>query len=185
MVRCKVCGYITREGKLKDKCPACGAPAKAFEPYTDPMSSRRRFVLNLSLHPIATHFPITLVVAELIFFIAIPFLAGDARDLLVNTIKILVLLTPAVVILTLALGWIDGRIRFHKIKVSKILKRKILLSSILFVVSLAVTLIAWLIGLSSFAVVLTAILLSAVNFVLVFLLGLLGSSVNQSAFPGK
>ena len=28
MVRCKSCGYLMPEGKLKDKCPACGVPAK-------------------------------------------------------------------------------------------------------------------------------------------------------------
>ena len=36
LIRCKACGYVTREGKIKDVCPACGVPAKMFEPYTDP-----------------------------------------------------------------------------------------------------------------------------------------------------
>jgi len=28
LIRCKACGYITKEGKVKDVCPACGVLAK-------------------------------------------------------------------------------------------------------------------------------------------------------------
>ncbi len=185
MVRCKVCGYITREGKLKDKCPACGAPRTAFEPYTDTMSPARRRILDLQLHPIATHFPITLVVAVFLFSLAVPFFTAESRELLVDTTKILALLTPVVTAITFAVGWLDGRIRFHKIKISRILKRKVLLAAILLVISLAVTLIVWLTGFDTAAIEIVVILLGAANLVVVFLLGLLGTSINQSAFAGK
>ena len=42
MVRCKACGFLMKEGKLGDRCPACGAPKTAFEPYKDPMAWNRR-----------------------------------------------------------------------------------------------------------------------------------------------
>ena len=48
LIRCKACGYVTCEGKIKDVCPACGVPAKMFEPYTDPVSEkRRRFLASI------------------------------------------------------------------------------------------------------------------------------------------
>ncbi len=56
-LKCKACGYIIDEKKLGDVCPACGVPRKAFEPWTDDMSPRRRVLLTLNLHPIALHFP--------------------------------------------------------------------------------------------------------------------------------
>ena len=56
-LKCKACGYIIDEKKLGDVCPACGVPRKAFEPWTDDMSPRRRTLLTLNLHPIALHFP--------------------------------------------------------------------------------------------------------------------------------
>ena len=31
-VRCKACGYIMEEGKVGDRCPACGAPRAALVP---------------------------------------------------------------------------------------------------------------------------------------------------------
>ena len=146
MVRCKACGYIMEEGKLGDKCPACGAPKTAFMPYVDPMSASRRKLLNLDLHPIAVHFPISFAVAVLVFSIAIVFLSGDASTLLISTTKILVLLIPVLVIIAGHVGYIDGKVRFRKIKNSKILQRKILYASILFIVSVALAVIVWISG---------------------------------------
>jgi uncharacterized membrane protein len=185
MVRCKACGYIMKEGKLGDRCPACGAPRTAFEPYTDPMARPRRRVLDLQLHPIATHFPIVFVVAVLVFSIAIPFLTGDARTMLVGTVKILSLLLPLVVILAFLVGLWDGHIRFRKIGNSKILKTKIIYAVFLFIVSAALAVIVWTGEYSAFGVTLGAILLGAAGIILVFLLGTLGTSVLGAAFPGK
>jgi uncharacterized membrane protein/rubredoxin len=185
MIRCRACGYIMKEGKLGDRCPACGAPKTAFEPYKDPMSWERRRILRLQLHPIATHFPITLVVAVLVFSLAILFLSGEGQQLLVSTNKILVLFIPLVVILAALAGWLDGRIRFRKIRNSQILKRKILYAIILFVVSLGLAFDVWTGGFNTLVVTLGAILLSAAAVVLVYLLGILGTSVLEAAFPGK
>ncbi|MHA1205582.1 MAG: rubredoxin-like domain-containing protein [Candidatus Heimdallarchaeaceae archaeon] len=41
---CKVCGYITTEGEIKDYCPTCGAKAKAFEPYELTISEKRKII---------------------------------------------------------------------------------------------------------------------------------------------
>ena len=52
LVRCKSCGFITRSASVKEVCPACGVPARMMEPYTDPLSEkRRRFALDI--HPVS------------------------------------------------------------------------------------------------------------------------------------
>jgi len=185
MIRCKVCGYIMFGGKLGDKCPACGAPKTAFEPYTDPMAAPRRKILNLQFHPIAVHFPITFTVAAFVFSLAILFLSGEAKELLVSSNKVIALFVPVLVIIAGLVGWVDGRVRFRKIKNSQILKRKIFYAIFLFVISIGLTLIIWTGEFSTLVFTLVAILLSAAATVLIYLLGLLGTSITGAAFPGK
>jgi uncharacterized membrane protein len=185
MVRCKACGYIMPAGKLHDKCPACGAPKTSFEPYTDPMSSERRQVLNFDLHPIAVHFPISLAVAVFVFSIAIPFLNGLPRTLLIDTDKILSLFIPVTTASAFGLGWIDGKIRFRKILNSQILLTKITYAILLFCASVIQTVIIWVYGFDNAGFTALIVVLGAAASVLVILLGLLGKTIRNAAFPGK
>ena len=185
MRRCKACGYISKDGKLGDRCPACGAPITAFEPYTDPVGESRRKILNLHLHPIAVHFPTTFAVAAFVFSAAISFFSGEAQALLISTTKIVAIFLPLVIILAFWVGWWDGRIRFRKIKNSQILKRKIVYACFFFAVSLGLVAVVWAGGFGSVVSTLATILLSAAAVVLSILLGLLGMSIAQAAFPGK
>ena len=184
MVRCKVCGYIMFGGKSGDKCPACGAPRTAFEPYIDNMAQPRRKILNLQLHPIAVHFPVAFAVAALVFSFVTIFLSGQARTTLIDATKIIVLFIPILVIAAGIAGWLDGRVRFHKIKNSMILKRKIVYAIILFIISLALAVTIWTGGTDSWVFALGA-LMSLAAVVMVYLLGLLGTSIIGAAFPGK
>ena len=59
---CKPCGFVMKESELQDLCPACGLPKKVFEHYKDRMSPGRRKILGLDMHPIAVHFPQTVLV---------------------------------------------------------------------------------------------------------------------------
>jgi uncharacterized membrane protein len=171
--------------KLGERCPACGALKTVFEPYTDPMGERRRKILNLHLHPIAVHFPTSFAVAAFVFSLTTPLFSGNAQKLLVSTNKILVLFLPLLVIITFLVGWVDGKIRFRKIRNSQILKRKILYASFLFAIAIGLALAVWLGNFPAFVPALLAIFLSAGAVVLSSLLGLLGMSITQSAFPGK
>lgn len=184
LVRCKACGYIMEEGKLGDKCPACGAPKTAFMPFVDPMSPSRRNLLKIDLHPSAVHFPVSLTSAVLVFCIAIAFLSGNARILLVDTTKILVLLVPIMVIIAGIMGFVDGKVRFRKVKNSMILRRKILYASILFVVVTAIAVIIWVFGFSMVVNAVAAVL-AAIALGLIIVLALLGTSINEAAFPGN
>jgi uncharacterized membrane protein len=185
LVRCKACGYIMEEGKLGDKCPACGAPKAAFMPYVDTMGARRRNILKLDLHPIAVHFPVSFSVAMLVFSIALFFLAGDARTFLINTNKVLVLLIPVMVIIAGTAGYIDGKIRFRKVGNSQILKRKILYASIFLAASIALAVVVWVSGLESPAFITASVVLAAIASGMIVILSLLGTSILEAAFPGN
>ncbi len=183
-VRCKACGFIMEEGKLGDRCPACGAPKTAFAPYVDTVGARRRALLNLQLHPVGVHFPVSFTAALLLFAIIGAFLTGDAKILLNDTIKVLGSAFPVVVIASGVLGYIDGKTRFRKIGVSAILKRKILYASLLLVLSAGITAAVWTIDAGSGTYSLVVGLLSAGSLGLVVQLGLLGTSILGAAFPG-
>jgi uncharacterized membrane protein len=148
------------------------------------MAQPRRKILNLQLHPIAVHFPIAFSVAALVFSFVTIFLSGQARTTLIDATKIIVLFIPILVIAAGIAGWLDGRVRFHKIRNSMILKRKIVYAIILFIISLALAVTIWIGGIRTWVYVLGT-LLSIAGVVLIYLLGLLGTSIVGAAFPGK
>ncbi|MHB8084574.1 MAG: rubredoxin-like domain-containing protein [Dehalococcoidia bacterium] len=185
MVRCKACGFIMEESKLGDVCPACGVPRISFEPYTDPISENRRRILNFDLHPIAVHFPVSFTVAVLVFSLASFLFSGQVEDLLTYTTKMLVLFLPPVVLLAFLVGLLDGKARFRKIRNSHILKTKIVLGIVLFVLSLGLAVVIWLKAFTDPVFTLISIILSVGALACVFVLSLLGTSVSNAALPGK
>jgi uncharacterized membrane protein/rubredoxin len=144
LVRCRVCGYITAEGKLGAKCPACGAPRSAFEPFNDRISERRRALLDLHLHPMFVHFPQAFSVSILVLSFAPFIFRGQALELLSATLKILALALPPAAAAAFAAGVIDGRTRFKGIRRSPILRRKLIIASLLVLSSLGAALRLWL-----------------------------------------
>ena len=66
---CRPCGYVLKESELGDVCPACGLPRKVFEDYKERMSPGRSKILQLDLHPIAVHFPQSMLVLSLLALI--------------------------------------------------------------------------------------------------------------------
>jgi hypothetical protein len=185
MVRCKACGYILEEGKLGDKCPACGAPRAAFLPFVDPVAEPRRRLLNFHLHPIAVHFPTSFIVAVFVFSFAILFLSGEGQSLLISTTKIMSLFIPAMVVLSGVVGFVDGKVRFRKIKNSAILKRKIVYASLLLVVSIILTVLIWTQGFDRTIFKSLDVLLAALALGFIVVLSLWGMSIKEAAFPGN
>lgn len=182
LVRCKACGFIMPEGQQGDRCPACGAPRSAFEPYVDRVGESRRRILRFHLHPIAVHFPTTLSVAILVFSAGALILTGQAGSLVESTVQILGICLPLVVLLAGIIGFWDGKMRFRKIRNSKILKTKLSYAIALFLVSLGIAVIVWPDG-PIFKVL--VLVLSAGTVVCSIFLGLLGMSLDDAAFPGK
>ncbi|OHD75422.1 MAG: hypothetical protein A2V99_10760 [Spirochaetes bacterium RBG_16_67_19] len=185
MVRCKVCGYVMPEGKLRDKCPACGVAAKAFEPWEDPLSEQRRRALTLDLHPIAVHFPTAFVVSLIVIFVVGLAFRGGAAELFLCAGRLMSLFLPLVVILAFLLGVKDGLVRFRSVQRSEVLKKKVLFGLLYFVFALALPLVVWLWGVAGAAPLAVALALSAAGLACNVVLSLLGTSVLSSAMPGK
>ncbi len=81
LLRCKSCGYIVEAGRVGEVCPACGVPRKMMEPWKDPLSQRRRFLLGLDLHPIVDHFSVSFsacAVVVALFLLLFPGFSGRA-----------------------------------------------------------------------------------------------------------
>jgi len=172
------------KSKLRDKCPACGVPSQMLEPYTDPVSERRRKVLELDIHPVAVHFAVSFTATVLVFSIVSIFFGGPIQGFLISTTKVLAILLPFLVAITFAVGVMDGRIRFRKVGNSQILKKKILFASLFLVVSIGLALSLWLGGLGTVLLNSIAIVLSAACLGFVVVLSLLGTQILNAAFPG-
>ena len=89
---------------------------------------------------------------------------------------------PIVVLLAGGIWFWDGKMRFRKIRNSKILKTKLIYAVALFIVSLGIAVIVWPDGLVFRVLVLV---LAAGTVVCSIFLGLLGMSLDDAAFPGK
>lgn len=141
LLRCKACGYVINSKKLRDICPACGVPKSAFETYKENISSRRKLILGLNLHPIAVHFPqaFAIVISAFIIFDML-FNPSFGFNLMI-TVKVLSIILPLTVLAALCCGIIDGKTRFKKLS-TPILIKKIAIGSTLLMVSIAVAYIA-------------------------------------------
>ena len=134
LVRCKPCGYVMEAGKLKDVCPACGMPAKAFEPYRERVALNRLFVLSLDMHPIAIHLSQTFVILIPLMMFSIMLFPDFNRDIFTSVLQFSIYVFPLTLIAAIITGVIDGLFRF-KTLTPPILRLKIILSSIIIVLS--------------------------------------------------
>jgi hypothetical protein len=134
LVRCKPCGYVMEAGKLKDVCPACGMPAKAFEPYRERVALNRLFVLSLDMHPIAIHLSQTFVILIPLMIFSIMLFPDFNSDIFTSVLQFSIYVFPLTLIAAIITGVIDGLFRF-KTLTPPILRLKIILSSIIIVLS--------------------------------------------------
>jgi uncharacterized membrane protein/rubredoxin len=145
LMRCKSCGYVIEEGRLGDVCPACGVPAKLFDPWEDPVSPKRRTVLALDVHPIIVHFPVSFAVSALVAVLFALVFPQVFRQTVVAILRGLILALPVVAAAAIATGLIDGKVRFRKIG-TPLLRRKIVLGSLFLASSAAALLLTFLVG---------------------------------------
>lgn len=183
LVICKVCGYIMKESDVKDVCPACGVPAKAFEPYQPKISKERERILSLHLHPIILHFPQAVVVFAFLLSLIAPFFHGQWYTYVEICMKFNVFLLPLCILGGFLTGLIDGKMRYKSIH-RPILMKKIYLS----IVFLGLSIIAA--GITLFATLGTAIfvlldLLLLIDMIVAIVLGRIGSGLTQPIYPGK
>jgi hypothetical protein len=140
-LKCKACGYIINAEKPGDKCPACGLPRTVFEPFKENISKKRKFILDLNLHPIVLHFSqsFTVVIAGFILF-GVAFSSSIGNDLLIAA-RVLAVLLPLAVAAAFTLGILDGWTRFRKLG-TRALLTKISLATVLLLISAAISMVA-------------------------------------------
>ena len=183
LVRCKSCGYVMEESRLKDSCPACGVPRKMFEPYTDPVSTRRRRILNLHIHPILDHFAMAFAVSALVLALTALALPGAFVLTVGGGLRVLGVVLPVVVILTFLSGRYDARLRFRKAK-SRHLRTKTALGILFFCLSAAAAPVILLAGPYTLWASVVDVILFAGCTACAFFLGLVGGRLLYAIFPG-
>ncbi len=182
-VRCKACGYVMEAGRVRDKCPACGVPAKQFEPYEEKISDKRRRVLDLHIHPIIVHLPQAFAAFLIPLAAALMMAEGGFRVIIIDTVRVLAVVMPFSVMLAFAAGLLDGKIRFRRVT-TPILMRKIVIASIFIVSSFGSAALAVFSGLDTGGPLAAFVILSLVDFVAAVGLGFLGFPLIQARFPG-
>jgi rubredoxin len=183
MMRCRSCGYVIAEGKLKDACPACGVPRKMFEPWNDPVSEKRRALLELDLHPIVIHFTVAFAASAFalsLFSLAFPrFLAGLATNVLVVMTAVL----PIAVLAGWAAGVFDGKVRFRRVT-TPLLVRKMAMGASVFLETLAAAVLMFAFGLDPLWVRIAIAVLLGLSLGTVAALSKIGVSLLGAKFPG-
>ncbi|MBN1534035.1 MAG: hypothetical protein JXA20_15300 [Spirochaetes bacterium] len=180
--RCKACGLIINESKIKDLCPACGVPKITFEPYTERVSLNRKRLLDLHMHPIMVHIPqalISLLPLMVAGHILLPERYGIA---FLHTATVLSALLPVSAAATVVSGMLDGRIRFKKIT-TPYLKQKMLIGGIMLLMTVGMAAIAVTSGFVGFYVPLY-LGLNALCLLCQYLLGTIGVQLMFSVLPG-
>ncbi len=182
-VRCKSCGFIMEAGRLGDACPACGVPGKMFEEYTPDISEKRAAILDAHIHPVIVHAPQAFAFFTLVFTVIFAFALGELRLGIFWTLRVLSFCLPIVALAAIASGILDGLTRFRKLK-SSILKRKVALGVTFFVFSAAMLTLALFFELDEPLILVLFGVSNLVCFIASAFLGLLGSSILNSRFPG-
>ena len=183
LIKCKACGYITRAGSVGDVCPACGVPARMFEPYTDPVSEKRRRILDLHIHPVMVHFPqasaFSLPVLALAAFASPP----AVKSALLDAIKVISLFLPFLVVIAFAAGIEDGILRFRKVT-TPFLKLKMMIGISFLALSIGMAVLAFLPRFPASPTLELFTILAALSAVCGMALGFFGGKLLAARFPG-
>ncbi len=183
LMKCRSCGFVMSEDALKDSCPVCGVPRKMFEPFTDTVSARRRWILRLDIHPIVVHFAVSFAVSAFgasLFTLVFP---AVLRRTMTAGLRLVVALLPVVLILSYITGRYDAHIRFRRAR-SPYLRQKKQVGVIFFCLSAATA--ALLFGVGPFVwwvQAADAVLLAGCT-VCAFLQGRVGGHLMEGLFPG-
>ena len=181
--KCKVCGFVLKSNTLPDLCPACGFKGKIFEDFEPTVSEKRRKALELHAHSALVHFPIAVI--TYIFFINLLILAKIIpwHSVFAASLKAMVWLLPFVAFVGILSGLYDGKLRFKKIN-TPLLKKKLLLSILLIVVSASLFVLQYVLELdqSSFSLLILAHSFVLLGFVTI--LGLIGGTLLESKVRG-
>jgi len=171
-------------GKLGDMCPACGVPAKQFEPYVERISEKRLKLMKMDIHPIVVHMPQAF--AALLVLLSIILLitgTGIAHTLMHDTAVVLALILPFTVLAAFCAGIFDAKLRFRRVT-TPILKRKMLAGISFFVCAAAAAVLVLIAGIDGTFPLVIFLVLQVMGLGFGAVLGLMGSTLLNAAFPG-
>lgn len=158
---CAVCGFIGEDSKIKQVCPACGAPLSSFEHYEYGINEKRLSNLSLHLHPMMVHFPFSIATLSFIVLIVTFLMKAGTNDAWILIEKIISILLPFTIIAAMASGVFDAKARLKNMS-GAIQKQKIQTGTLFLVVS------------SISAILINYEVFSAFGIVAILLLGILG-----------
>lgn len=178
---CRVCGYIETADNADKPCPACGFPKTVWMEYKPrKLNPTRAKLLDLHLHPIAVHFPIVggiLTFALPVLGLLVPYLLAER---LFDFAALTAIVMPLLALIGAISGAVGGQLRYKTVK-APILKKKIIMSCILFVLTIIQSYIAFTQGVHADNALLI-IALGAVESLLCAILGKMGSYLFASRF---
>ena len=123
-IKCTVCGYIDEDSKIKQVCPACGAPLTSFEHHEYGINEKRLSNLNLHLHPVLVHFPISIAILSLIVLVVAFFMKAGTNYAWILIEKIISIILPFTIIAAMATGLFDAKSRLRD-AIGRLQKQKI------------------------------------------------------------
>jgi len=112
-IKCGVCGYIGEDSNIKQVCPACDAPLTSFVHYEYGINEKRLSNLNMHLHPVLVHFPISIATLSLIVLIVAFFMKAGTNHAWILIEKIISIILPFTIIAAMATGLFDARSRLR------------------------------------------------------------------------
>jgi uncharacterized RDD family membrane protein YckC len=180
LLRCKVCGYIIKESKLGEKCPACGVPKTAFEPFKEKVSEKRKRILDLEIHPILTHFAVGFSAFSFILTLLTMIFPTFYRIQILYSIAILNVSLPIFVDLTFMAGIFDGKIRFKRYITAQHIK-KMIIGTIFLALAISLGVISFFLQIDT--ILIPLLIISFFCVVCALFLGLIGRTLKCIAFP--
>jgi len=171
-------------GKPGDVCPACGVPAKQFEPYVERISEKRLKIMKMDIHPIIVHMPQAF--AALLVMLSILLLvtgSGTVQTMMHDTAVVLAIVLPFTVLAAFCAGLFDAKLRFRRVT-TQILKRKILAGILFFVFASIAAVLVSLTGIGEVPTLAAFLVLQVLGLGCGAVLGLMGSTLLNAAFPG-
>jgi len=173
---------VLKESSLGEVCPACGYKRRVFEPYEDPVSPRRRFLLDLDAHPILVHFPQAFVSIlpplVLLNWVFPDFFGNELAAVIAFCALVLPLLTAG----ALASGLFDAKLKFKRLS-PPLPRRKIAVGGVLLLLSTAGALLVGLQGYHA-GTRLYLLLLAGGMLVCAVLLGMMGKRLLPAILRG-
>ena len=182
-MRCRSCGYVIDEGKLKDVCPACGVPRKMFEPWTDPVRGKRQAMLDMNLHPMMIHFTVAFTASTFALSLFSLFFPRRLAGLATNMLVVMTAVLPLTVLAGWAAGMFDGWVRFRRVT-TPLLVRKMAMGGSVFLETLAAAVLLFTVGLDPVWVRIVIAVLLGLSLGAVAVLAKIGVSLLGARSPG-